>query len=100
MVSIASGEATGEREVSRKSLAIVGKTFTPTGLEVDGVVLESTLRWLLPVPAGAGESEAALAAPTMSVCGGTELSVRVAQACAVGVSASSPRAAVLFLLGR
>ncbi|KAL3245393.1 hypothetical protein MRX96_018039 [Rhipicephalus microplus] len=77
-MSIASVEAMGEREVSRKSLATVGETITPTGPEANEIALESKLRGLLPVPAGARESEAASAAPTVSGCGGTEVSVRVA----------------------
>ncbi|KAH8025352.1 hypothetical protein HPB51_007498 [Rhipicephalus microplus] len=95
VVSIASGEATSQCEVSRKSLTTLGQTFTLTRSEADGIVLLSTPRWLLPVPAEAGEGEAALAVCTVSGCGGTKLSVRVAQAVAVGVGASSPRAARL-----
>lgn len=99
-MSIASCEAPDERsyerEVSRESLATEDEIFEPTSPEVDGTVFGSRLRCSSTAPAGTGESEAALAAPTVTGRDGPACSVRVAQALAGGcVGASDPRVAGL-----
>ena len=84
VVSIASCEAPDtrscEREVSRESLPAKDEAFAPTSPEVDGAAFGPELRRLLPAPAGAGEGEAALTAPTVGAAGGPAGSLRVAQA--------------------